>query len=72
MVEAAWNITEPSQAMTRLSSGGRALLHEDHREMLDAFLARDAPALLAVSEAHQERLVAALSELPPDTNLSSG
>lgn len=69
VVEAAWNTTEPLQAMTHIGPDGRALLHEDHSEMLRAFLARDATALLAASDAHHERLAVALAALPTDTGL---
>ena len=39
MLESAWNITEPVQLMVHVEHPQRAVLHEDHRHMLTAFLA---------------------------------
>ncbi|GAA2646486.1 GntR family transcriptional regulator [Paractinoplanes durhamensis] len=69
MLDAAWNMTEPQQAMTHLGGGDRALLHADHAGMLAAFCARDADALTAVFAAHHHRLQAAIGALPQDTGL---
>lgn len=69
MLEAAWNVTEPVQSMVHVSPGDRAVLHEDHRAMLEAFLAGDVDALLAVSEQHAARLNAVIATLPRDTGL---
>ncbi len=69
MLESAWNITEPVQLMVHVASADRALLHADHKQMLTAFLARDADTLLSVSATHHERLNAVVSALPSDTGL---
>ena len=69
MLEAAWNVTEPVQSMVHVGPEDRAHLHADHREMLEAFLAGDAPRLLAASDVHAARLNAVIPTLPPDTGL---
>ena len=69
MLESAWNITEPVQVMVHVEHSQRALLHEDHRELLDAFLARDVERLLASSAAHHRRLNEVVATLPTDTGL---
>jgi DNA-binding GntR family transcriptional regulator len=66
MVESAWNITEPVQPMAHVGEEGRSSLHQDHRAMLDAFLARDADALVAASTLHAGRLGQAIDTLPAD------
>ncbi|WP_158166966.1 GntR family transcriptional regulator [Mycolicibacterium smegmatis] len=69
MLEGAWNVTEPVQSMVHVSTADRAQLHADHREMLDAFLMRDAERLVAASEAHAARLNAVIAVLPTGTGL---
>lgn len=69
MLEAAWNVTEPVQSMVHVSPADRAVLHADHRAMLEAFLAGDVAALLAVSEQHASRLNAVIATLPRNTGL---
>ncbi|AKS32476.1 GntR family transcriptional regulator [Mycolicibacterium goodii] len=69
MLQAAWNVTEPVQSMVHVSAADRAQLHADHREMLDAFLMRDAERLVAASEAHAARLNAVIAVLPIGTGL---
>jgi DNA-binding GntR family transcriptional regulator len=69
MLESAWNVTEPLQAMTHVGDDERARLHTDHDEMLAAFLARDTAALLRVSRKHHHRLRATLHALPRHTGL---
>ena len=69
MLEAAWNVTEPVQSMVHVSPADRAELHADHRAMLEAFLAGDIDALLAISEQHAARLNAVIATLPRDTGL---
>ncbi|MCP9275700.1 GntR family transcriptional regulator [Mycolicibacterium arenosum] len=69
MLESAWNITEPVQAMVHVGHADRVSLHADHGEMLEAFLDRDAEALLAVSGQHHRRLNDVVATLPPDTGL---
>ncbi|MET0455096.1 MAG: GntR family transcriptional regulator [Mycobacterium sp.] len=69
MLESAWNITEPVQVMVHVEHSQRASLHEDHRELLDAFLSRDVDRLLASSAAHHRRLNEVVATLPADTGL---
>ncbi len=72
MLESAWNITEPVQVMVHVEHAQRARLHEDHGEMLDAFLARDVERLLATSASHHRRLNAVVATLPSNTGLVAG
>lgn len=69
MLESAWNITEPVQVMVHVEHAQRARLHEDHRELLDAFLCRDVDRLLASSAAHHRRLNEVVATLPTDSGL---
>lgn len=69
MLEGAWNVTEPVQSMVHVSHADRAILHADHRAMLEAFLAGDVTALLDVSEQHAARLNAVIATLPRHTGL---
>lgn len=69
MLESAWNITEPVQAMVHVDHADRVALHADHAQMLEAFLDRDATALLTVSGQHHKRLSDVVANLPPDTGL---
>ena len=64
MFESAWNITEPLQPMSHVSAPQTGALHDDHRVMLDAFLARDADALLRASAEHYRRLQDIVDVLP--------
>jgi hypothetical protein len=41
-------------------------LHADHAEMLAAFVARDAAALLSRAETHHRRLLDSIAAFPPD------
>ena len=63
MLDIAWNLTEPVQTMMRTTVQDRAGMREDHQQMLDAFVARDAETLKAVAEAHHDRLTACISRL---------
>ena len=63
MLDIAWNLTEPVQTMMRTSEADRAGMREDHRLMLDAFVARDAESLKAVAEAHHDRLTACIARI---------
>ncbi|BBZ30697.1 GntR family transcriptional regulator [Mycolicibacterium madagascariense] len=72
MLESAWNVTEPVQAMVHVAPVHRARLHEDHGEMLDAFLTGDAERLLACSAAHHRLLNEVVATLPADTGLIVG
>ncbi|WP_099025585.1 GntR family transcriptional regulator [Mycolicibacterium palauense] len=69
MLESAWNITEPVQLMVHVQATQRTLLHQDHELMLEAFLRRDAEALLATSALHNRRLNTVVASLPTDTGL---
>ncbi|HEY0811894.1 MAG TPA: GntR family transcriptional regulator [Pseudonocardia sp.] len=69
MVESAWNLTESYRPMAHLTDGERQRLHADHREMLTAFVAGDAPALLACAGAHHRRLLDAIATLPPGAEM---
>ncbi|WP_137147186.1 GntR family transcriptional regulator [Mycolicibacterium sp. CR10] len=69
MLESTWNITEPVQAMVHVDHADRVALHADHGQMLEAFLDRDAGALLTVSVDHHRRLNTVVATLPPDTGL---
>ncbi|MET3807435.1 DNA-binding GntR family transcriptional regulator [Nakamurella sp. UYEF19] len=71
MLESAWNVTEPFQPMTLIEAENRHKLHSEHRAMLDHFLARDAPALLAVAAQHLDHLDTSIATLPNDTGLFS-
>ena len=63
MLDIAWNLTEPVQTMMRTTEQDRAGMREDHQQMLDAFIARDAETLTAVAEAHHDRLTACIARL---------
>jgi DNA-binding GntR family transcriptional regulator len=69
MLESAWNITEPVQLMVHAEPAQRALLQQDHRRMLDAYLHGDADTLLQVSGEHNRRLNAVVTSLPAGTGL---
>jgi DNA-binding GntR family transcriptional regulator len=69
MLESAWNVTEPVQVMVHVEHAQRARLHEDHGEMLEAFLARDVDRLLASSAAHHRRLNEVVATLPTHSGL---
>ena len=64
MFESAWNVTEPFQPMRYLPGPERDQLHADHQEMLDAFVSRDATALLAAAGRHHQRLESVIADLP--------
>lgn len=69
MLESAWNITEPVQLMVHVEQSQRAVLHDDHRVMLGAFLDGDVEALLAATAIHNKRLNTVVASLPTDTGL---
>lgn len=69
MLESAWNITEPVQLMVHVEQNQRAVLHDDHRIMLVAFLEGDAEALLEATAVHNKRLNTVVASLPKDTGL---
>jgi DNA-binding GntR family transcriptional regulator len=69
MFESAWNVTEPVQPMRYVPGPGRDELHTDHRQMLEAFTARDAATLLAVSGRHHQRLESVIAALPAQAGL---
>lgn len=69
MLESAWNITEPVQLMVHVAQHQRAVLHDDHRVMLGAFLDGDGDGLLAATAVHNKRLNSVVASLPTDTGL---
>ena len=69
MLESAWNVTEPVQSMVHVSPDQRAVLHADHCEMVELFLARDVEQLLTIAELHAQRLNSVIATLPTDTGL---
>lgn len=69
MLEAAWNMTEPVQSMVHVDQCDRELLHADHLDMVEAFLAGDAELLIDISQRHAQRLNAVIATLPTDTGL---
>jgi DNA-binding GntR family transcriptional regulator len=69
MLESAWNLTEPVRPMAQIPAPDRAALHEEHRDMVDAFVARDAQRLLAVSALHHRHLEDSIAALPQDSSM---
>ncbi len=69
MLMAAWNVTEPYQPMSHISASDRARLHAEHRRMLDAFAARDAPTLMSLATDHQRSLEESIEALPADADM---
>lgn len=68
MFEWAWNLTEPVQPMSHVTSEMTRALHGDHRVMLDAFVARDPARLVATSARHYQRLQEVVAVLPRDVD----
>ena len=66
MFEGAWNVTEPGRPMSHASTDATADLAADHVAMLEAFAARDAEALTALSGVHYGRLQAIVAGIPED------
>jgi DNA-binding GntR family transcriptional regulator len=64
MVESAWNLTESYRPMAQLTDADRQRLHADHGEMLAAFVAGDAAALLSCATVHHRRLLDAVAVFP--------
>jgi len=69
MLESAWNITEPVQLMVHVEQRQRAVLHDDHRLMLAAFLDGDPDTLLSIAAVHNKRLNTVVASLSTDTGL---
>jgi DNA-binding GntR family transcriptional regulator len=67
MFESAWNVTEPFQPMRHIPGPDRAQFHTDHQQMLDAYIARDADALIAASGLHHQRLESVIAALPEES-----
>lgn len=63
MIELVWNITEPIQPMAHIRQRDRDELHAEHREMLDAFTARDRTRLLRITRQHLDELENTVSDL---------
>jgi DNA-binding GntR family transcriptional regulator len=72
MLESAWNMTEPVQPMAHAGPVEGARFHQDHQEMLAAFVARDAPALIESTQAHHVHLAALITDLPRDQGVFVG
>jgi DNA-binding GntR family transcriptional regulator len=66
MYESAWNITEPARPMSRVPEHDRAALHVEHERMVEAFVARDADAMLAQSDRHYAHLKDAIAHFADD------
>ena len=66
MLEGAWNVTEPGRPMSHASPEATAALAADHAGMLAAFAARDAEALVALTDVHYRRLHRIVADLPAD------
>lgn len=66
MYESAWNITQSARPMSRVPEQERAELDAEHGRMVDAFLARDADALVAESDRHYAHLGAAIAQFADD------
>jgi DNA-binding GntR family transcriptional regulator len=64
MFESAWNVTEPFQPMRHIPGSDREQFHTDHQQMLEAYIARDADALIASSGLHHQRLESVIASLP--------
>ena len=69
MLEAAWNMTEPVQPMAYAGPIEGARFHGDHRRMLDAFIDRDATALVEASREHHAHLQELIASLPNASGL---
>lgn len=61
MLDVAWNLTEPAQAMRHVSPEARRELRADHAAMLDAFVAGDGELLCDLGAAHHRRLAESLA-----------
>lgn len=69
MYESAWNLTEPTRPMSRVSDEARRQFHADHADMIAAFVERDAEALVKASHKHYENLRAGFDSLRGDPDL---
>jgi DNA-binding GntR family transcriptional regulator len=69
MLRSCWNVTEPYQLMAYIAGADRSRLHAEHRNMLAAFVARDATALIEIAAGHQHDLEASISALPVDAEM---
>lgn len=63
MLQIAWNLTEPAQAMLRVSEVERKAFHEEHEAMLALFVAGDGEGLRALVTSHHEHVTAAVAKL---------
>ena len=66
MFERAWNVTEPGRPMSHASTSATAALADDHVAMLDAFAARDADGLIALTARHYGRLQDIVAGIPDE------
>jgi DNA-binding GntR family transcriptional regulator len=62
MYESAWNITEPARPMSRVTPDGQMQFQDEHRHLLEAFVARDIDTLVEESQLHYEHLKQAIGE----------
>lgn len=72
MYESAWNLTEPTRPMARVSDEARRRFHADHSDMIAAFVARDSAALVDASHRHYEHLRAEFDSMRGDPDLFRG
>ncbi len=66
MLRSTWNLTEPYQPMAHIGDEARRRLHGEHRDMLTAFVGRDAAALARLAAGHQHDLESSIAALPAD------
>jgi DNA-binding GntR family transcriptional regulator len=67
MLEVSWNMIEPSQPLRRFATEDIERLLADHDAILEAFLARDATRLRALSEQHAHSLNDVVVALPTES-----
>lgn len=72
MLESAWNLTEPYQPMAQVPPRVRRALHEEHEQMLAAFVNGDAEALSEQAAVHHEHLRRTISDGKSDISDANG
>jgi DNA-binding GntR family transcriptional regulator len=72
MLRAVWNLTEAYQPMAHVSGSDRNRLHAEHRQMLAAFVARDAVALATLAAGHQHDLEESIDQLASHPEIFAG
>lgn len=63
MLGIAWNVTEPAQAMRRVEGADRHQLQAEHANMLAAFVAGDAEALVGLVRDHNQHVMQAVARI---------